>query len=71
VASSRFIEATDKGFPRRDGCYASLGSDIGSVEPAQVAPGARAAAARALELDPNLAEAHGALAKIKLEFDWD
>jgi len=48
-----------------------LGADIGSVEPAKVAPEARAAAAKALELDPNLAEAHGALARIKLWYDWD
>jgi TolB-like protein/DNA-binding winged helix-turn-helix (wHTH) protein/Tfp pilus assembly protein PilF len=53
------------------GCYASLGGDIGAVDPATVAPEARAAAAKALELDPNLAEAHGALAKIKLWYDWD
>ena len=53
------------------GCYASLGSDIGSVDPAKVAPEARAAVAKALELDPNLAEAHGSLAKIKLWYDWD
>ena len=53
------------------GCYASLGSDIGSVDPAKVAPEARAAVAKALELDPNLAEAHGTLARIKLWYDWD
>jgi TolB-like protein/DNA-binding winged helix-turn-helix (wHTH) protein/Tfp pilus assembly protein PilF len=53
------------------GCYASLGSDIGAVDPAKAAPEARAAAAKALELDPNLAEAHGTLARIKLWYDWD
>jgi TolB-like protein/DNA-binding winged helix-turn-helix (wHTH) protein len=53
------------------GCYASLGADIGAVDPAKVAPEARAAVAKALELDPNLAEAHGALARIKLWYDWD
>ncbi|MGC9952391.1 MAG: winged helix-turn-helix domain-containing protein [Bryobacteraceae bacterium] len=53
------------------GCYASLGSDIGSVDPAKVAPEARAAVAKALALDPNLAEAHGSLAKIELWYDWD
>ena len=53
------------------GCYASLGADIGSADPAKVVPEARAAAARALELDSNLAEAHAALAKIKLWYDWD
>jgi len=53
------------------GCYASLGSDIGSIDPAKAAPEARAAVAKALELDPHLAEAHGTLAKIKLWYDWD
>ena len=53
------------------GCYASLGADIGTVDPAKAAPEARAAVAKALELDPNLAEAHGALARIKLWYDWD
>lgn len=53
------------------GCYASLGADIGSADPAKMAPEAHAAAAKALELDANLAEAHGALAKIKLWYDWD
>ncbi len=53
------------------GCYASLGADIGSADPARMAPQARAAVAQALVLDPNLAEAHGALARIKLWYDWD
>ena len=34
-------------------------------------PEAKAAAEKARELDPNLAEAHGALGLIKLWFDWD
>jgi TolB-like protein/Tfp pilus assembly protein PilF len=32
---------------------------------------ARTAALRAVTLDPNLAEAHGALAKIKMYYEWD
>ncbi|HYL15689.1 MAG TPA: protein kinase [Terriglobales bacterium] len=32
---------------------------------------ARAAALKALELDPSLAEAHAALAKVKEDYDWD
>jgi TolB-like protein/Tfp pilus assembly protein PilF len=36
-----------------------------------VAPKARAAAQRALELDGSLAEAHAALAHIKFAYDWD
>jgi tetratricopeptide (TPR) repeat protein len=36
-----------------------------------VAPEARVAVQKALELDPNLAKAHAALGKIKLWYDWD
>lgn len=50
---------------------ASLGSDIGVGDRANVLPPARNAVARALALDPNLAEAHTALAWIKLWYDWD
>jgi TolB-like protein/DNA-binding winged helix-turn-helix (wHTH) protein/Tfp pilus assembly protein PilF len=40
--------------------------------PSDVArPRARHAARRALELDPNLAEAHTALALVEAEYDWD
>jgi Tfp pilus assembly protein PilF len=53
------------------GCYASLGTDIGAADPATVIPEARAAVAKALELDANLAEGHGVLAKIKVDYDWD
>jgi TolB-like protein/Tfp pilus assembly protein PilF len=37
----------------------------------EVAPKARAAAARAIELDPNLAEAHASLAYIRISFNTD
>ncbi len=52
-------------------CYASLGADLGVVRPDDVLPATRAAIAKALELDPNLAEPHATLAKIKLWYDWD
>src|SRR5579862_555203 len=52
-------------------CYASLGSDMGAADPAKVIPAARAAIAKALQLDPNLAEAHTILAWTKLWYDWD
>jgi serine/threonine protein kinase len=39
--------------------------------PLEVMPKAKAAAARAIELDEALAEAHASLGKIKLSFDWD
>jgi TolB-like protein/DNA-binding winged helix-turn-helix (wHTH) protein/Tfp pilus assembly protein PilF len=42
------------------------------LQPAgEIYPTARAAAAKALELDDTLAEAHAVLGEIKLVFDWD
>ena len=40
------------------------------VSPAEAMPKARDAAMRAIELDPELAEAHTSLADIHLHFDW-
>lgn len=39
--------------------------------PLEVMPKAKAAAARAIELDDSLAEAHASLGYVKLNFDWD
>jgi TolB-like protein/Flp pilus assembly protein TadD len=39
--------------------------------PLEVLPKAKAAAARAIELDDSLAEAHASLGNVKLTFDWD
>jgi TolB-like protein len=54
-------------------CYLSLGFsfDVGSVPPHEAIPRAKAAAAKALELDDTLAEAHTSLAYAKLNYDWD
>lgn len=52
-------------------CYTSLGSDLAAAEPAKVIPQARAAITKALQLDPNLAEAHTTLAWMKLWYEWD
>jgi TolB-like protein/DNA-binding winged helix-turn-helix (wHTH) protein/Tfp pilus assembly protein PilF len=52
-------------------CYTSLGSDLGVKDPAKVLPQARAAIAKALALDPNLAGPHTTLAWIKLWYEWD
>jgi TolB-like protein/Tfp pilus assembly protein PilF len=41
------------------------------LPPTEAFPVAKAAATRALELDPNLAEAHTTLAFITLYYDWD
>lgn len=53
-------------------CYGVIGSTIiGSVPAAEAAPKAKAAAIRALELDPSLAEAETSLATAKFNYDWD
>jgi TolB-like protein/Flp pilus assembly protein TadD len=43
----------------------------GVMRPTQCYPAARAAALRALQSDPHLAEAHAALADVQLHFDYD
>jgi TolB-like protein/Tfp pilus assembly protein PilF len=43
----------------------------GARSPQDAYPKARAAATRALEIDPTLAEAHAALADVSKGFDWD
>jgi eukaryotic-like serine/threonine-protein kinase len=51
-------------------CYGQLG--YGSyVAPEESFPRARAAAQKALELDPNLAEAHASLGFALMYYDWD
>jgi TolB-like protein/DNA-binding winged helix-turn-helix (wHTH) protein/Tfp pilus assembly protein PilF len=53
-------------------CYGIIGATIyGSVPAAEAAPKARAAAVRALEIDPSLAEAETSLATAKFNYDWD
>lgn len=44
---------------------------VGIIPPIEAGPRARAAAAKAIELDDNLAEAHTTLANIKFAVDWD
>jgi len=53
------------------GCYNQLGTVlIGGLPPTEVRPLAIAAAKKALEIDPELAEAHAALAYARL-YDWE
>ncbi len=53
-------------------CYALLGAaEYGALPPREALPKARAAAARALEIDPGLAEAHASLGLVQWTFDWD
>jgi TolB-like protein len=56
--------------------YAGLAQGLtlighGATPPAGVFPQAREAAAKALELDPLMSEAHAAMAEIQLYSDWD
>jgi len=53
-------------------CYGIIGATIyGTVPAAEAAPKAKAAAIRALEIDPSLAEAETSLATAKFNYDWD
>jgi TolB-like protein/DNA-binding winged helix-turn-helix (wHTH) protein/Tfp pilus assembly protein PilF len=53
-------------------CYAIISAEIfGTMPAAEAAPKARAAALRALEIDPTLAEAETSLATVKFNYDWD
>jgi len=53
-------------------CYSIIGSAIvGTVPASGVAPQARAAALKSLELDDTLAEAHTSLATVRFNYDWD
>jgi TolB-like protein/Tfp pilus assembly protein PilF len=50
--------------------YAYLAENF-VLAPREVMPKAKAAAEKAVELDANSAEAHTALAAVKLDYDWD
>lgn len=53
-------------------CYGIIGATIyGSVPASEAAPKAKAAAIRALEIDPSLSEAETSLATAKFNYDWD
>jgi len=54
-------------------CYMSSGFsfDFGSLPPKEAIPKAKAAAAKAIEIDDSLAEVHNTLAFAKLNYDWD
>ena len=53
-------------------CCTLLGSaGYGALPPKEALARARAAALKALEIDPELAEAHASLALVKFRLDWD
>lgn len=75
-AIDRFNAAIDRD-PTYAAAYAGL-ADVynllgtyGNLPPADAFPRARAAALRAIELDPNLAEAHTSLAYALQNYDWN
>jgi TolB-like protein/Flp pilus assembly protein TadD len=49
----------------------SLLADYGLVNPGDIMPAAETAARKALEIDPTLAEAHTALASIRVSYFWE
>lgn len=49
----------------------SLLTEHGFLDPAEATPKARAAAEKALTIDPGSAEAHVSLAFVRSQFDWD
>jgi serine/threonine protein kinase/tetratricopeptide (TPR) repeat protein len=51
--------------------YFYLGYAWGHMPPREAMPLAKAAALRALELDPNLAEGHVSLGTVKFTYEWD
>lgn len=71
-----FREAEDRD-PRYALAYSGLAdsysllSDIGKVKPDDEMPKAKAAAQRAVDIDPTLAEAYTSRAFVKLAYDWD
>ncbi len=51
--------------------YFYLGFIFGHMRPTDAMPLARAAAQKAIELDPNSAEGHASLATVELTYDWN
>src|SRR5260370_276698 len=53
-------------------CYAIISAEIfGTMSAAEAAPKAKAAALKALAIDPTLSEAETSLATVKFNYDWD
>ncbi len=60
------------GYAGLSDCYAIISAEIfGTMSASDAAPKAKAAAMRALELDPTMAEAQTSLATVKFNYDWD
>jgi TolB-like protein/tetratricopeptide (TPR) repeat protein len=76
-AKEYFVQAIDKdpgyalAYSGLADTYFYCGYVFGEMQPRAAMPKAKAAALKALELDPMLAEAHVSLALVRLFFDWD
>jgi serine/threonine-protein kinase len=74
---TRFFEQAIKVDPEFAPAYAGLAdsytlfADYGLSSSAEMMPAAKAAARRALEIDPTLGEAHGSLGMIRSLYDWE
>jgi len=72
-----FRQATDKdpnyalAYAGLSESYSVLGSSIGGLSPRETFPKAKAGALQALKIDDTLAEAHAALALVRMRYDWD
>jgi serine/threonine-protein kinase len=78
AAVNYFRRATERdpkyamGYAQMAYCQALVAFDsFGAMPPREVMPYAKAAVSRALELDPQLPEAHGSRAVIATVYDWD
>lgn len=73
----RYFQAAEQKDPTYALAYSGLAdsysllSDIGVVRPGDEMPKARAAAQKAVDIDPALAEAYTSRAFVKLAYDWD
>jgi serine/threonine protein kinase/tetratricopeptide (TPR) repeat protein len=75
TAISYFNQAIDKD-PSYALAYSGVADAYGVLsafggDPSEIIPKSRAAAAKALELDPTLARPHAVLGLIKMQYDWD
>jgi eukaryotic-like serine/threonine-protein kinase len=73
----KYFKAAEEKDPNYALAYSGLADsyallcDIGVVRPVEEMPAAKAAAQKALDIDPMLAEGYTSRAFVKLEYDWD
>jgi eukaryotic-like serine/threonine-protein kinase len=73
----KYFKAAEEKDPNYALAYSGLADsyallcDIGAVRPVEEMPAAKAAAQKAVDIDPTLAEGYTSRAFVKLAFDWD